>query len=185
MIIQKALQETGKARLSTWLDGAYVYLNDGVLYLKGMDTYNKPYASSAILRDDWQPHYEVKEIRPENEREVWINKAIHSVHVLITGWTELGGGKLVFRNADGDIVSIDPKAIHNKNGYTRIFPHVKDESIERIRIKDVTWHKGRGNGVSIVFPVADNSDEGSAEVDKDLLTRGPMTMILEMSKDKP
>ena len=153
-----------------------------------------------IFNFTWRPYHEVKEIRPEKAGElwekdngspgnIWVSFKIDSTRVLRFKHTTTGGEVVLEEGFHKHEV------VHNKNGWKLLYSpdkevmerikEVGDPSFKRIRIKDVTWHKGRGNGVSIVFPIADNSSEGSAEVGKDLLACGPMTMILEMSKDKP
>ena len=172
MKVQKALKETGKARRDKWGEKEYIY-KKGMYFI---DNTGEPFNREDITADVWQPYHEVKEIRPEKAGELWqLWKDVY-YHTVSNSH-----GKISLVAYAG---TIDTKGVgHNKNGWTREFPKVEDPSVKRIRIKDVTWHKGIGNGVSVVFPVADNSGEGSAEVGKDLLTYGPMTMILEMQKE--
>ena len=138
----------------------------------------------SIISNDWQPYHEVKEIRPEDEREVWINKKYSSVHVLITGWTELGGGKLVFRNADGHVAPIEPEAIHGKNGWERIHPLPEGENVERIEFDNIRWDLSDcWQKKPMPYVEGDASNIKDWGVIRDAIkNKPPMKMTLEWSK---
>lgn len=123
MNIQEALKETGKAKLPTWHDGAYVYVKNDLIFLKGMGGYDKPYSSKVMLAGDWQPHHEVKEIRPQKAGELWSIR-----DTLIFTYEDVYGDplQLKFIYADGsgqNYISghANGQIIHNKNGWTLIY----------------------------------------------------------------
>ena len=66
-------------------------------------------------------------------------------------------------------------AVHGKN-WTRLYPPVADENIERIELERVIWAYKDG----VYFPTTGTNIEFSELVDS-----SPMKMILEIPKDKP
>jgi hypothetical protein len=126
------------------------------------------------LRTDWHDFPGEKEIRPENAGELWSNNGKR--------WFVAKCPSNEYFYDQTGVISHNEyaKATHGKNGWERLFPKVEDESVERIEIENVKWHKGVGNGVAVVFPVAVN---GSVEdVGNGLLNKSPMKMILEIPK---
>ena len=121
MKLQDALKPTGKARLSTWHDEAYVYLKNNKIYLKGTAGYDKPYSSEVIIWDDWEPCHEVKEIKPEEPGETWYFKA-KDLKIFTFSNYALGLSTIDQTGAIMDIKGM----IHGKNGFTRIEPPVEE-----------------------------------------------------------
>ena len=181
MKIQDALEPTGKAFIEKKGDCYAAIEDDGcplTWYNKQTSDLMGHIALDTIISDKWQPYYEVKEIRPEKAGELW-------------RYGDSDSYAHTFKQ-DDDIYFLSdgcaPKTLALLAGvkhgeyWTRLCPEVEDPSVKRIRIKDVTWHEGICNGVSAIFPRADNGSN-SEDVSKDLLTRGLMNMILEIPKE--
>ena len=145
-----------------------------LLYFDGNDSADGYATLSAILQTDWQPYREEKEIRPENAGELW-EKRDCFYH---TSGSQYAGGLTLH----GDVGTVDiASAIHGKNGWTRLFPHV-EEDVERIEIEGVKWSQRTTSMGTFVYPFKYNVE--SIELVK-LIDRRPMKMILEIPKDKP
>lgn len=140
MDIQEALETTGKAHY----EGSTAYVQwrgwdhsaPKTLWWVDKKTgeWLEALSHEEILETWFRPYVDGKEIRPEDERELWIND---NGAVLLSGYSTLSPAiaKLIFRNADGkDVEENMNEVIHGQNGWTRILPKVEDENIERIRI---------------------------------------------------
>lgn len=133
MRIQYALKETGKARKED-NEAEYAYLiltensdrHDLVWYEKGMPSENVHYED--FLGDDWQPYHEIKEIRPEKAGELWKddNRELYFITKEndVNYFQTINGLQKYTLNTD---VTWDrfQNIVHNENGWTREYPHVK------------------------------------------------------------
>jgi hypothetical protein len=136
MNIQDALKETGKAECD---EDGYVFVDEyGIL--RWYDTVNNTDTGAAelneILNSDWLPYHEEKEIRPEEAGELWGDE--YGDKWATVKDTRTGRELLLMYNCLQDFKNIEAsntlKIIHNKNGWTRLFPPVEDESVERMRV---------------------------------------------------
>jgi hypothetical protein len=144
--------------------------------------------SLVMLEDivgDWSPHYEEEEIRPETRGELWEYYDGDQCRLNFFTCISLGlnmmsqsgvlseKGILGFMTGNKDIRK---DVIHSKSGWTRLYPPVEDESVERIEV-DVTWNS---HDINCIYPVF-NSYQFNPTI---LLSKPPMKMILEIPKDK-
>ena len=181
MLIQDALKPTGKAVLSGSDDFAQEHDDElmwcriagdaiGILACVGWKD---------VAMNDWQPYHEEKEIKPEKAGELWEHKS-HGKCFIVEDGSSLAAQTIrgCQRFTIGSDHSWDDfKDIrHNKTGWTRLYPSVEDESVDRIEIEGVSWRYSHG----IYFPVADTDIEFS-----ELKEKGRMKMILVIPKDKP
>jgi hypothetical protein len=88
-------------------------------------------------------------------------------------------GVIKFRGEHIHDVSDWPRMIHNKNGWTRLYPPVEDESIERIEIEAGNWKHLKCEDGHCSYSV-DLSDMQ----EKSLMGKPLMKMILEIPKEK-
>ncbi len=181
MLIQDALKETGKAKRKSWNDGAYVYVKDDLIYLKGVGNYDKPYCSSVVLDDSWQIYQDEKEIRPEKAGELWQYNG-NELYAAEYHHTKLKDTELVIVGDNGICGQIEGM-VHSKNGWTRLYPHV-EKDVERIEIEGVKWYKGEliedgRYGELVTYP------ETSLGYHEELkfIDKPPMKMILEIPKE--
>ena len=190
MKIEEALKETGKAIYPDQTD-VYVEVrfDNGANYLVWVNTEDNEIdgrvageeggkvAYEMHFKDNWQPYHEVKEIRPENAGELWC--------------FESGDGTESYHHTQGsqfreglELIGyagpIDMKqVIHNhKNGWTREFPKVEDENVERIEIEAVRWER---HEAFCTYPKSTLAMEPNGRFNE-FIKRGPMKMILEIPK---
>ena len=128
MKILEALEPIGKARLpgsddfAQEIDGELMWCRIagdamGILACVGWKD---------VARDDWQPCPEVKEIRPETAGELWERDG-ESNHRCVVYKNDIGlnvvwwgGDEIPYTNY------VENDMIHNKNGWKRICPEVKE-----------------------------------------------------------
>ena len=186
MNIQEALKPTGKAIYSGQTD-VYVEIrfDNGANYLVWVNTEDNEIDGRVIgeeggrvayemhFKDNWQPYHEVKEIRPEKAGELWKKGVDRFVYLI----AEEGINKLIAIPSISELLSFNIKEhgrdiIHNKNGWTRLFPPVEDESVEEMKFEAVTWGKC---DCGFNYPMA---GRGSFQNNDKLLNQPPMEMIL-------
>jgi hypothetical protein len=133
MIIQDALKPTGKAECD---EDGYVFVDEyGIL--RWYDTVNNTATGAAelneILNSDWLPYHEEEEIRPEKAGELW-QQTDHNGKVTTSMTVEEDETiRRVYESGIHDGIDEDWQ-IHNKNGWTRLFPSVEDESMKRVPV---------------------------------------------------
>lgn len=127
MNIQKALEETGKAIQPDIPKGLYYSLNEsGVLWL-----YSKIGRPIEIVKFgdiftyNYTPYYEVKEIRPEKAGELWERDGEFN-HRCTTFETDVGLNVIWWDGDTPNTNRIGKDMIHNKNGWTRLYPPVEE-----------------------------------------------------------
>lgn len=132
MNIQDALTPTGKA-VDEHTQSHYVAEDDnGVLhwYLKASDKRCHTVILESILMYGWLPYPEEKEIRPEKAGELWQSQdgslgITHNNSINNSLETSQEAVYITFTN--GSKQKLNQYAmIHNKNGWTRLYPEVKD-----------------------------------------------------------
>ena len=193
MKLQEALKETGKASRKG-LDWFIEECENGEHNYRAISSTSGGVAGYDMLihhalADDWQPYHEVKEIRPEKAGELWKDedgkrwatrpsgtKGEISIDSLSTCGTE-------WRKYDVNIWH--GNIIHNKNGWTRLFPKVEDDSVKRIEFENVDWNLSdcwQTKPMPFVSYNGGSSDWGGI---RDAVVNQPkMKMILEIPKDK-
>ena len=135
------------------------------------------YTCSRLERKDLFEPKEV-EIVPQNAGELWEQENCKYFSYLKTN---IGGNEELTMIASCGQHYL-PSMIHNKNGWTRLFPPV-EEDVERIEIEEVVWNYGGGGGNT--WPVSHGDCNLKGFQWKDLFCKSPMKMILEIPKDKP
>ena len=185
MNIQDDLKETGKIEGNDGTGIVYAERdNAGVLmfYFKSTGKVFRPVSLNEITGIIWISYHEVKEIRPEYTQELW--KIKNSVWVT---FRREGSPCLKFMHTvtGGEVVLNDwylkDEIIHNKNGWTRLYPPVEDENVERIEIKKVTFDRIQGaNGAEYMSIISTSCEAPSLDIFKGKSGK----MILEISKDK-
>lgn len=131
-------------------------------------------------RDDCpnKPYHEVKEIVPQNAGELW------KYNDRFMWFTTRGISGLEMVCEDGEETETVEKmnqTIHNKNGWTRPYPPVEDENIERIEIEGVKWKNGANH---ISYPYIELPDGADYGIFHDVRDKNKsMKMILEIPKD--
>lgn len=172
MKIQEALRKNGKAQREISSDrAAYGEVVESYLVWDNGDHIGY----DGLIADDWQPYHEVKEIRPENAGELWeeISDISKYYHTDFRGTLGIN-----FRLAMiGDFRVEIENVIHGK-GWMRRFPHVEDDSIERIEIEslEITGiHPPKIMGITSAYRM----DLGPR------LDGKGVKLILETPKDKP
>ena len=176
MNIQDALKETGKAAMGGWDTDRYVFVGGGQL----CNVEGHKFANACILKDDWQPYHEEKEIRPEKEGELWKNNVNINWFIRRAGSSRCKGFQAVSeQGVCFDIKGLD--MVHGE-GWTRLFPPV-EEDVERIEIEGVKWKKAdhgkHGEGVIPEFPSMEEVRKIEA-----LTSKPPMKMILEIPREE-
>ena len=181
MKIQDALEENGKAKRKSNPNN-YVEIDDyAALVWVGIKSKEIKGSVSleSILKDNWQPYREAKEIRPEKAGELWKNPQGKLLITLDSDHTE----DLCFTYVE-DAYTPAPlndmmwgkNVIHNKNGWTRVEPPVEDENVERIKVRYV----GYRNQPDICFNAFAISSSDFESTYQDCLDKD---MILEISKE--
>ena len=155
---------------------SHAKLFDGILYWYDVkkDEYLLPVTLQGINNINWQPYPEVKEIRPKNSDEVWINN--HG-RCMVLGW---GKGELWGYFSDGGkctVLDEGSLAVHGKNGWERIHPKVEDDSVDEMKFEAVTWGKC---DCGFNYPMG---GRGSFQNNDKLLNKKPMGMILKIPKE--
>jgi hypothetical protein len=182
MNILDALEETGKACVEGKFDEYCATENaDGPLeWRRRIDgTFVCHVGLACILHSVWIPYHEEKEIRPEKAGELWehekggsffVHRAKPDSHILEVTFYYGGREKIQ-----------EQEVIHGENGWTRLYPPVENENVERIEVEDVAW-RSDGNGPVYVYPI----EAGSTFFlnHSNLLRKPRMKMILEIPKDK-
>lgn len=75
--------------------------------------------------------------------------------------------------------------IHNKNGWTREFPPVEDEDIERIEFENVIWDKSEvWPHESIPKLIKGPGHTNWGDISDATTSKPPMKMILEIPKEE-
>lgn len=177
MNIQDALKETGKAHRGSG-DKVYVYEDRGIL--KHNET-KEPVVLNFIICDDWLPYHEEKQIRPENEGELWRHHVsglycctengdgIHKNQLIIVGYS---GPKPISQGYEN--------MIHGQC-WTRLYPPVEDESVEKIEVEDVEFIPQRlMNGDSCYVAISEGTYAINSEMK--LIDKPSMKMTLEWEK---
>ncbi|MCK5603539.1 hypothetical protein KAR91_16765 [Candidatus Pacearchaeota archaeon] len=163
---EEALRETGKAKRSCWHDGAYIWLDEhGQFLFVGPNKKQSGYNLKAILDNEWYPHHEEKEIRPENAGELWVFGKVHTMTV------DIGDG---LRAIDEFEDFMDRGSmVHGEDGWTRLYPPV-EEDVERIEIEGVICTEEEECVYKIETIFTSPQD----------LSNKPMKVILEFTKGK-
>ena len=184
MKVQDALKPTGKAIDKRNKDAHIeVRFEYGANYLIWVNNKTGEYEGrlsyEAHFIEDWQPYHEVKEIRPEKAGELW-QKNVDSFVYLIA---EERINKLTAIPSLVDLLSFSIEKhgkdiIHGK-GWTRLYPPVEDDSVERIEIEGVVWQDSDSS--EAITP----RGAGLKDIIKkhDLQNKPPMKMILVMQKE--
>lgn len=170
-----AIQETGMIHADS-LD--YAKILNGTLrwFHKGTGALCKePVSFEDIECLSWTPYREAREIRPEKAGELWQH--------------EVRGLAFIYESTENThfIISVDGQTeelnkcnlvAHNKNGWTRIYPPVEDDSVERIEIEGVKWKDAETIRGQFCYPQSSDKNFGN------LRNKPPMKMILEIPKEK-
>ena len=171
------LQETGKICI-TDDSPDYAFENSEGVLVWDNNGKNEPVMLYLITDAVWQPYHEVKEIRPE-AGELWISKV--GDRYFITSCPTVDYLTAVARSGNKYTLNKDysfmeyKEVVHNKNGWTRLFPEPEDDSVERIEIEGVVCKEDS----ECVYTI-----ETTFTAPQDLANK-PMKMILVMEKDKP
>ena len=179
MNIQEAREKTGKARRPHWEHKKFVYLVGDDFHVDTGDGQSGfVYSDKAILGDDWQPYYEVKEIRPEKAGELW--QAGNDSFFFTVNSDKIAGD-------NGDTYEIkDYEMIHGKHGWIRLYPPVEDDSVERIEFNNVDWDlSGCWQTKPMPFVSYDGGSKDWGDIRDAVINQPKMKMILEIPKDKP
>lgn len=187
MNIKDALKETGKATglhlpfAETWFvaidDEDFLWLYNDI----GAPIQRVPLRE--ILRSDWQPYHDKKYIRPEKPGELWERQGekffifFDNDKYVCLCLVDESGDK--FSTVDAMSYA---EVIHNQNGWTRLYPPVEDENVERIEIEGVEWEQimtlSGGRAIVPYWPI-----DGYSYVKKSWLDKPSMKMILEIPKE--
>jgi hypothetical protein len=148
-------------------------------YENSTDCVQREVSGREAILEDWEVCQRAKEIRPK-KGEVWKFKSNAYPHYIIEE-----GSVLHFTWVDGSSEMVersDTPLIHNKNGWTRLFPKVEDGSVERIEIERVIFGRIEGaNGAKYMSIISTSCDGPSLDVFNDKT----MKAIFEIPKDKP
>ena len=181
MNIQDALKETGAAIIEG-LEG-WIHWNslDSCFYMNFNHGDIRKYSLSKadIEEDNWLPYHEEKEIRPEKAGELWrYNSGVNTLHYHTDSSVVKGESrfKIILYGFSGEVSNDPDHIIHHKNGWTRLFPPVEDESVERIEIEGVRWYSSPNDKHGAI--------PGSSQVPgwARFIDTPPMKMILEIMK---
>jgi hypothetical protein len=129
------------------------------------------------------------EIRPENDGELWEHED-DSMGMIVRCF-QSSPLEIVFSNgcrkhlsetslASGNNRTYGEDLIHGKNGWTRLYPPVEDNSVERIEIEGVKNFRFCGDTHDASLYKVDIPD---GHLD-DLEDKPPMKMILEIPKEE-
>jgi hypothetical protein len=174
MDIISALKETGKA----CINGRLAY-DDGFGILRWADE-DTLVTLKDIMRGDWQPYPDKKEIRAEKAGELWALRGVyhHTIGDSKNGYDVI---KMVFK--DGSFIA-EHGPYHNQNGWKRIHPPVEDESVERIDLSDLDFTHYLPEEYYATVHI--NGESGLTRSLADILVskKGGQKMILEIPKDE-
>lgn len=137
MKIQDALKDTGKAKREKWGVGEFVYLSG--MYFHQAN--GEPFCREDIAGCGWFPYHDKSVIRPEKAGELWK----HEDGAMLFIRNRITSDELYISNLagyDNGFEALNPKVIHNQNGWTRLFPEVPDESVERIEVEHIIKDEG-------------------------------------------
>lgn len=159
-------------------------------YEASTDYLQREVSGKEAIREDWEIYQKETEIRPEKTGELWSHE--DGSIGMITERYESSPLGIAFDNetqkrlsdinlASGKNKTYREYIIHNKNGWTRLYPPVEDDSVERIEIEGVSfWGCTNSAGVHIM---AESPEELYELIKK--ASNEKMKMILEIPKDKP
>ena len=129
MEIQDALRPTGMAKIPGFHEGNYVYMchNQFMIFdcKAEKERQMRAWNYSNLLCNDWLPYYDKKEIRPENAGELWEKRERkdHVRYFMSAYYAAEQSEGLIFRGPNaGAYISELETAIHNQNGWTRLYP---------------------------------------------------------------
>ena len=169
MDIKSALEPTGKAKKEYW--GATYAARDekGIIrqYCDGMVLGG--ISSDELNEEYWQPCHEKPEIRPENQDEMWRNSHVDVCYL----YDAVNNKLMTARGISLDNQILENKVIHGQNSWTRIYPPVPDENVEKVVIENVAWRRSHG----VIFPIADTDEDWQS-----LATKPRMQMTLKWKK---
>jgi hypothetical protein len=179
MKVEEAREVNGKIVATVYTD-CYAMLDGGgrlCWWYKETHELHKPVCLAAILGDYWLPYHEEKEIRPEKAGELW-DSGKEKYITFSNGRNDLrmfgqSGGEYVFEE-------FFCSPIHDK-GWTRLYPPVEDESVERIEIEGVEWATAMNINGNTFAP---STSRHWPFPFKDLVTKPQMKMILEIPRKK-
>lgn len=128
MKIIDALKPTGKATMPHLSTNYVAVDDDDVLRYFGINTKfaGRVVSYKHIICDDWQPYHEVKEIRPKEPGETWY-EVTRDLKCFTFSNAALG---LAMMDERGVIITIPEYMVHGKNGFTRVDPPVKEDSVK-------------------------------------------------------
>jgi hypothetical protein len=191
MNITKALEPTGKATRQGWKKNTYIAINDSsrtgiqqfFLYTILIGTDGERYGSIDVLDNDWQPYYEVKEIRPEKSGELWIHEKGGSFYVHSADYNEVPSGTTT-TNHFGTIEKLPRSTVHSQDGWTRLYPPVEDENIERVVFENIKWHLS-ACWQTKPMPYIEEGGGGEywGDIRDTVKDKPPMKMTLEFKKE--
>lgn len=187
MKIQEALKPTGKATIGGTENHWHIQWDsvENRFYKTHENGKIEKYKIrlKALMRDDWQPYHEVKEIRPEKAGELWLsnNDTIF--------FTYRKCSEIFFIHRDGsgqEAVSIknDGEIVHGEC-WTRLYPPVEDKSIERIEIEVKLKQIPASDYVGLLTVIDDGKSyiyNPLSNIKRNDLLDKPMKMILEIPK---
>jgi hypothetical protein len=125
MNIREALEETGKATRKDWTVRKYIFQAGAYFEVENINGERESYSAVILVDNNWQPYHEVKEIRPGRAGELWDKEGCKYI--------TFGNGKSdlrIFNQAGGEYELsefIPDGLIHNKYGWTRLYPPVEME----------------------------------------------------------
>ncbi len=104
------------------------------------DHFLRHVSGEEAIRTDWQVFTRVKEIRPENAGEFWRHENGGTFYTHAKSYNV--DSEIATTNRFGAIEDLprDDKT-HNKGGWTRLYPPVEDDSVERVEIEGVYWEQ--------------------------------------------
>lgn len=193
MNIQEALKETGKATY----DGASAHLQWRNCDLWWVDNDTGKWLEKASHKDLFEfwfiPYHDKKEIRPEKAGELWEHHKFGIACILLKNSKLIGTWVHEHGNTNPvSCISTSSDIIHNQNGWTRLYPPVEDENMERIEFENVSWDIINNKDIPVQerpAPYLENYEIGCpaewGKISEIVENKPPMKMILEIREDKP
>jgi hypothetical protein len=186
MKIQDVLGPTGRAEAVLARPDWYIKTKENCEYFwyrKDTNEVIRELTVNEALGYVWQPYHEVKEIRPENEDEVWFNSHVEIYYLYSARNKELVTARKIALDK-----ALMTEVVHGKNNWTREIPKV-EEVWGKSAIQDDIHKKAQIYAIEVARQALEFLDEiekdiSPASISSQLAASSLRGVSVDASKDK-